>query len=353
MTKEDLSPYIEFEAENFWLQSVNPINNDSTLLQHGFEDVESAYNEFRRDDSALFIINTFFKMNYLLKDEYLIAFMYNMVLTNRRLFMWFSDLKKSIPLQNLKLYEQVKWGSGIKAEYLYNGATQTFRLENKWMLPDRVNNALNQHQNEKVTEEELIIASNLKPTLDALYGSFNEITNNDLSTNEINVNPINQEIKEVKTQYINPIPIKKPKANYKGLIILCIIFLFLGGCIYIIEKSDDSANTSSTVNSSANTNTSPSPANNVVVNVDDINAVNSFLTSKTFVSDDVSVRFSPGGYYEVSKNYQVAFSGKWTIGERKYDSSIMIDLESEAGNTEMMLSTDGKIMDKGTLKVFQ
>lgn len=90
-----------------------------------------------------------------------------------------------------------------------------------------------------------------------------------------------------------------------------------------------------------------------VVDVNDADAVTNFLLSKKFKNGNMSIRFEPGGYYELKKDYEVVLTGTWRTGERKYDSSVMLYLSSQSGNLTFMLSNDGKIMDKSSLRIFK
>lgn len=92
---------------------------------------------------------------------------------------------------------------------------------------------------------------------------------------------------------------------------------------------------------------------NQVVDVNDKAAIQVFLTSKTFVNENVALRFSPNGIFTITQNGELFFEGHYSIAEKVYDSSVMIDIYGQSQGTRMMLSSDGKIMDKGTLKVFQ
>lgn len=91
------------------------------------------------------------------------------------------------------------------------------------------------------------------------------------------------------------------------------------------------------------------------LDIRDIQIVTNYLVSKSFdhSNDNMSIRFYPEGFFELRKDYEIALSGKWEIGERIYDSSRMIYLNSDMGKLNMMLSADGKLMDKGTLRIFE
>lgn len=90
-----------------------------------------------------------------------------------------------------------------------------------------------------------------------------------------------------------------------------------------------------------------------IVDVNDPDAITSFLLSKKFKNDNMSIRFEPGGYYELKKDYEVVLTGTWRIGEKKYDRSIILYLSSQSGNLIFLLSNDGKIMDKSSLRIFK
>ena len=237
MSKEDLIPYIEFDTHQFWLNSSNPANSDSQFIQNGVDDVVRIYNLYKNDRQFSTIHDIFFKVSYLLKGEYFISYMSNVILTNRRLFIWFSDLKLTIPLKNIISYEDSKWSSGITCYYRENGGIQTFKLVNKWLLANAVNNSINKHKNDIVNDNELEILGSFKPAIQSKFG----ITEESYSSW---VEPVKlQEVKiidENPNKNQNQNQILKPKPNYNGVIILFLFILFIGGCGYFISKWDKS-----------------------------------------------------------------------------------------------------------------
>jgi hypothetical protein len=232
--QQTIQNFIEFDTTNFWENTVNPINTDSTFLQHGISDVEAIFNYLRLHPDDLWIIETFLKMNYLIKGEYFISHMSNIVLTNHRLFVWFNDLKVSIPLKKIIKYQPAKWDSGIKVEYYDNEAMQSFSLSNKWLLPETVNNALNKHKNFARTDEELCIAGSLKPTLQKMYSIDPNLSNSD--TVPIKVQH------QTASIHTPPIPQKK---SYRNLVGVLFIVIWFGGCAYMMHGGDSSDSTPS------------------------------------------------------------------------------------------------------------
>lgn len=226
---------IELDTNKFWLNCTNPANDDSLFIQHSITEVATVYSFLKTNAVLSTMSQAFFKSCYFLKDEYIIACMNGMLLTNRRLFIWFNDLKLTIPLVNLIKYEPAKWDSGIKGEYLYNGATQTFRLGNVWLLPALVNNALNRHKNDSITEDESIILGSFKPALQSKYGISDDCFNSWVPP--LTEQPI------IQQQFV---PAPKPLKNNASLITLFIFIVFIGSCVYIIQKgSNDTGSTSS------------------------------------------------------------------------------------------------------------
>lgn len=244
MSNEKLISHIEFDLHQFWSNSVSPINDDSTFLQHSISDINKVYSLIKTEKGLSSISDAFFRVNFLLKDEYLIAFFGSMILTNRRLFIWFSDIKKVIPLRNLIKYEVSKWEGGLKIEYRENDSLQTLKV-GKYLSPDLVINALGRHKNDLITEEELEIVSHFKPILESKY----EITKETFSSW---IEPIELSIQQNFAENVNnnkvsqnPTPVvHKPQRKYKGIVFICFMLLFLGGCIYFYHQSSTSANMS-------------------------------------------------------------------------------------------------------------
>jgi hypothetical protein len=93
-----------------------------------------------------------------------------------------------------------------------------------------------------------------------------------------------------------------------------------------------------------------------IINVDDVNSVYNYLTSRTFknIDGNMTIKFYPEGYYELSHDYEVALAGKWEIGEIVYQTGFMLHLGSTRGDhLNLILSSDGKITDTDSHRVFQ
>lgn len=148
------------------------------------------------------------------------------------------------------------------------------------------------------------------------------------------------------------IPHTSPKPKYgilKEIAIMLVFFICYSTC-YVWIAARKHAYTSISADS---TEFITSSSDNSIVDVNDPSAVNNYLFSKKFRNDNMSIRFEPGGYYELKKDSDVVLTGTWRTGERKYDSSIMLYLSSQSGNLTFMLSSDGKIIDKSSLRIFK
>lgn len=104
------------------------------------------------------------------------------------------------------------------------------------------------------------------------------------------------------------------------------------------------SNNSATYNSDNSTVT----VNSTGVNINDVSAVNNYLTSKTFKYSNLSIKFYPEGYFQLSHDYEVSLTGKWTVTDGGN-----LFLTTEVGNSRMTLSSDGTIIDNKTSQVFQ
>lgn len=140
----------------------------------------------------------------------------------------------------------------------------------------------------------------------------------------------------------------KPKHGIlKDIGIMIVFFICYSTCyVWIAAHREDTTNRSAD-------RTEFISSNNSVVDVNDINAVTNFLTSKKFRNENMSIKFYSEGYYELKKDYDIVLTGSWIIGRRIYDSSIMLYLNSQSGDLTFMLSSDGKIMDKSSLRIFK
>jgi hypothetical protein len=215
MTKEELQAFIISDTTEFWVNSVNPVNSDSLFIVSGITDLKEAV-AFPNTANGN-IVKALFQSTYLVKGEYIVTYMNAMLLTNRRLFTFYTSETRSIALKNLIKYERQP--DCLFVEYLENGIIQTFRIKSTFLNTDAVNNAMARHQNDIVSEQELELLSATKIVLDGRYGFTNMVSTQSVS---------NQSLEDNK-EY-------QRKGNRNGLILFLIIISLVGGCGYFLSN---------------------------------------------------------------------------------------------------------------------
>jgi hypothetical protein len=209
---------IKFSAINsadFFENSVNPKNTDSIVFNKGIK-IDSGKDLLKviqkdNDKSLLLTINSLLKTFFLVKNEYLISISNSYILTNRRYFIHINDNKKlSIPLNKITSYKEEN-GQFILRYSIDN--EEKMHYLSKWLTGALVNNIIQEHNRDIDFQDENIIAliSNFKDEL-----SFN---------NDIDIKADNYPIKS--------------SPNYTGIIMVCLVFLFIGGCVYFVEKDSN------------------------------------------------------------------------------------------------------------------
>ena len=139
---------------------------------------------------------------------------------------------------------------------------------------------------------------------------------------------------------------KASRRRWNAIVISLILIWFLSS----IHWDEMRFNSHTKNNNVVETSSQKVSVSNGNINLNDGYAVKNYLSSKSFryATDNMSIKFYPEGYYELSHNYQVAMTGKWTVGNEG-----ALRLESDEGNLNMTLSSEGTITDNGSSRVFQ
>lgn len=315
------------QMHQFFANSINKSYPDA-YFRRDYKNIESftksLNQKVNRENKQL--LEFFLNSCDVLDDEYLTGCSNIMLTTNKRLFMIHNDNFISVPLNKIVFY-------GLKdndpiVQFYYESQILTYLLKSKeYMYPKQVNTFIEKNKYSEGLNS-------------------NEIQNRVFKLNA------NGQIFDEK-QFGEYILTKRNnltyKFDFKALIGVLIVSAILFVCVaYFMTKKTE------TESQVTNQYVNPEKTSNIV-DVDNATSIKTYLTSKTFrySQDNMTIKFYPEGYYELKKNYEVALTGKWTIGERKYSDSVMLYLENSGSELTMMLSTDGKIMDKASLRVFQ
>lgn len=212
MNTDDFIQYIELDLNNFWSATCNPINKDALPIRKGVTSAKEA-SDFVKQQSKDNAFKAFFYYNHIIKGEYVIAYMDAMILTSKRLFLYYDFAIKTIPLKHIIKYY---YTDKLCINYQEKDIVKSIFIGTEFIGINLVNSALRSHHSETMTEQEIILASNLKT-------DFPVTNNGSLLTN--------QDVDSV--EYAR-------KGNRNGAILMLVIVTLFGGCIYYVSNKDTS-----------------------------------------------------------------------------------------------------------------
>ncbi len=219
MNLNDSQQYIITDINEFWFNSINPVNKDRIFNEYNYTSVKECIKLLNQpaNYSVLQLFNSLQKNYYLLKGEYLVSSGGLSIITNKRFYI-LDKQELSIPINTITFYG-IENGQLI-LKYLGTVGEKKYFIDNPILIPAIVNNYI-----------EIFKSS---PDLN------NEVIQSIISTPKTNLAQLGMSTVPVE---INEY--KQPK-DYKNIIALCIFLLFLGSCVYFLNKNDNSSSNSTT-----------------------------------------------------------------------------------------------------------